>query len=68
MNISAFAPPAAIDFPIKELTKVDGKPTYLSVQKLKSELITNAVSVQTIQVRHWEQGFGDSRWSGLQDQ
>ena len=47
MNVSAFSQPAVIDFPKKELTKVEGKPTYLSVKKLKSELITNACSVHS---------------------
>ena len=48
MSTSAFsAAPAALEFPHKELPKIEGKPSYLSIQQLKAKLIANAVAIHS---------------------
>lgn len=47
MSVSAFSAPTTLDFPHKELPKIEGKPTYLSLQSLKAKLIANAVSIHS---------------------
>ena len=46
--MSAFSSPTGLKFPHAELTKIDGKPTYLSIQQSKRELFTNSAAIHSI--------------------
>ena len=46
--MSAFSSPTGYKFPHAELTPIDGKPTYLSIQKAMRELFTNSAAVHTL--------------------
>ena len=46
--MSNFTQAPSFGYPHAELTKIEGKPDYLSLEKLKSEVYTNAVSVTSL--------------------
>jgi hypothetical protein len=46
--MSAFSAASDLSFPRPELTKIQGKPNYLSLETLKAELYDNASSIFSI--------------------